>query len=199
MKKILLIAAICVLGSCSPKVSMTLSNEEKELINGSPEVMRILSVDNPEDLKILRQGTSWFNVPDLNSQEYRALANKMVRTLEACGEDAVGLAAPQVGVSRNMIAVRRVDKKGEPIEVYTNIEIEETRGAMEPGHEGCLSVPDKDGEVMRYRDITIRYVDVNSDRLDQPRYIREDISGFAAVIFQHETDHLNGIIFTDKL
>lgn len=199
MKKILLAVAVCVLCSCSPKVSMTLTNEEKALINCSPEVMRILSVDNPEDLKILRQGTSYFNVPDLNSAEYSALVRKMVSTLEDCGEDAVGLAAPQVGISRNLIAVRRVDKEGEPIEVYPDIEIEETRGTMEPGREGCLSVPGKDGEVMRYRDITIRYADVNSDRPDQPRYIREDISGFTAVIFQHETDHLNGIIYTDRL
>jgi N-formylmethionyl-tRNA deformylase len=194
-----LFAAICVLASCSPKVSMTITKEEAEFINSSPDVMRILSVDNPEDLKILRHETYYFNVPDINSPEYRTLTIKLVNTLEACGEGAVGLAAPQVGVSRNLIAVKRLDKEGEPIEVYPDIEIEEVRGEMEAGSEGCLSVPDKKGNVMRYRDITIRYVDVNSDRIDQPRYIREDISGFTAVIFQHEIDHLNGIIYTDKL
>ena len=51
---------------------------------------------------------------------------------------------------------------------------------------------------MRYQDITIRYTDINSDRLDQPREIREDVSGFAAVIFQHEVDHLEGVLFIDK-
>ncbi|MDO5321058.1 MAG: peptide deformylase [Bacteroidia bacterium] len=203
MKKTLAIlitaaAALVAAVSCGTTVPLTMTKAEAALINGSPDIMRILSVDNEADLAVLRTGSSNFNVQDLNTAEYAKLADKLVKTLQST-DGGVGLAAPQVGINRRVVAVMRVDKEGEPIEVYPNIRIEEMRGEMEPGGEGCLSVPDQRGDVMRYRDITIVYTDINSDRLDQPREIREDVSGFAAVIFQHEVDHLDGIIFTDKL
>lgn len=191
-------AVFCAAFSCGPAVKITMSQEEADLINNSPEVMRILTTDNPDDLAVLRAGTRNFNVMDLNTAEYAKFADKLIKTLQSC-DGGVGLAAPQVGISRRVVAVQRVDKEGEPIEVYPNIRIEEMRGEMEPGGEGCLSVPDKRGDVLRYQDITIVYTDINSDRADQPREIREDVSGFAAVIFQHEADHLDGILFTDKL
>lgn len=191
------VAIFCAAVSCGPTVPLTMTQEEADLINNSPEVMRILTVDNPNDLAVLRAGTRNFNVRDINTPEYIKLTEKMVKTLEST-DGGVGLAAPQVGINRRVVAVKRVDKEGEPIEVYPNIWIEETRGEKESGPEGCLSIPDKRGNVMRYRDITITYTDINSDRLDQPREIREDITGFTAVIFQHEVDHLDGILYIDK-
>ncbi len=190
--------AFCAAVSCGTTVPLTMTKAESALINDSPDIMRILTVDNESDLGVLRAGARNFNVADLNTAEYSKLADKMVKTLQSC-DGGVGLAAPQVGISRRVVAVMRVDKEGSPIEVYPNIRIEEMRGGMEPGGEGCLSVPDKRGDVLRYQDITIVYTDINSDRADQPREIREDVTGFAAVIFQHEADHLDGILFTDKL
>lgn len=197
MKKAAIFAAVLALVSCGTAVHLTMTKEEARLINGSPEVMRILSIDNGEDLTVLRTPSRNFNLADINTGEYRSLAEKMVSTLEST-DGGVGLAAPQIGINRRVVAVRRVDKEGEPIEVYPNIRIVGFRGEMEEGAEGCLSVPDRRGNVMRYRDITIAYTDINSDRLDQPREISEDVSGFAAVIFQHEVDHLEGVLFTDK-
>lgn len=196
-KTILLLATVLSIASCSVGSRLTMTKEEAALINGSPDIMRILTTDNEDDLAVLRKGSVNFNVADLNTSEYSALASKLVKTLEST-DGGVGLAAPQVGINRRVVAVQRVDKEGEPIEVYANIVIEEMRGERESGPEGCLSVPGLRGKVMRYKDITIRYTDINSDRLDQPREIREDVSGFAAVIFQHEVDHLDGIIYTDK-
>lgn len=197
MKKAALFASLLILAACGTAVRQTMTKEEAGLINGSPDVMRILSIDNEADLAILRAPSRNFNIPDLNSAEYRSLALKLAKTLENT-DGGVGLAAPQVGINRRVVAVQRVDKEGEPVEVYPNIRIEEYRGEMEEGPEGCLSVPDQRGNVLRYRDITIVYTDINSDRQDQPREIREDISGFAAVIFQHELDHLEGVLFIDK-
>jgi len=184
--------------ACGTAVPVTITDEESALINGSPDVMRILTVDNEADLSVLRKASVNFTIADINTAEYATLVNKMVKTLEN-EEGGVGLAAPQIGICRRVVAVMRVDKEGEPIELYPNIRIEAMRGEMIPGHEGCLSVPDIYGDVMRYRDITIVYTDINSDRMDQPGEIREDVSGFAAVIFQHEVDHLDGIIFTDRM
>lgn len=198
MRKIAIIAAFTMLVSCGTTVSLTMTKEEADLINGSSDIMRILSIDNEADLAILRNSSRNFNLMDLNTAEYKSLAAKMVRTLEST-DGGVGLAAPQIGINRRVVAVRRVDKEGEPIEIYPNIRIEEFRGEMVAGPEGCLSVPGPRGDVLRYQDITIVYTDINSDRMDQPREIREDVSGFASVIFQHEADHLDGVIFTDKL
>lgn len=193
----ILTAALLSLASCGVNSRLTMTNEEAALINGSPDTMRILTIDNEADLAVLRKASVSFNVEDLNTPEYAALARKLVKTLEST-DGGVGLAAPQVGINRRVVAVQRVDKEGEPVEVYANIFIEEVRGNLEAGPEGCLSVPDQRCDVMRYQDITIRYTDINSDRLDQPREIREDVKGFAAVIFQHEVDHLEGILFIDK-
>ena len=199
MRNGVLIAAIAAaLVSCGTTVPKTMTSGEAELIDESPEVMRILSVDNPKDVPVLRKPSRDFNLTDINSARYQTLARKLVKTLEST-DGGVGLAAPQVGINRRVVAVQRVDKEGEPIEVYPNIRIEEFRGEMEEGPEGCLSVPDQRGNVLRYRDITIVYTDIDSDRMDQPREIREDVSGFAAVIFQHEVDHLDGIIYTDRI
>lgn len=194
-KTILMFAMILALGSC--KSPMTMTKEEAALINDSPEVMRILTIDNDADLAVLRRSSTDFNAADLCSAEYAKLAEKLVTTLENT-DGGVGLAAPQVGINRRVVAVQRVDKEGEPIEVYANIAIVETRGEMVPGPEGCLSVPDERGDVARYQDITIRYTETDSGNSEQTREIREDVSGFAAVIFQHEVDHLDGVLYIDK-
>lgn len=198
MKKIMLLfAAVLSIASCGINSTLTMTKDEIALINGSNDVMRILTIDNEADLAVLRRSSANFNVADLNTPEYAVLARKLVKTLEST-DGGVGLAAPQIGINRRVVAVQRVDKEGEPIEVYANIFIEEMRGEPASGPEGCLSVPDRRGDVMRYQDITIRYTDINSDRMDQPREIREDVSGFAAVIFQHEVDHLEGVLYIDR-
>lgn len=194
---VIMAAIMLATASCGTNVNMSMTKEEKSLINGAPEVMRILSIDDASDLVVLRDSSTNFNVADLNTPEYGILVGKMIKTLEST-DGGVGLAAPQVGINRRVVAVQRVDKEGEPIEVYPNIRIEEMMGDMQAGPEGCLSVPDRRGDVMRYQDITIVYTDINSDRKDQPREIRENVSGFAAVIFQHEVDHLDGILYIDK-
>lgn len=190
-----ILAPVLMLGACCTNVNLTMTPEEIKLIDESSDVMRILTTDNAEDLAVLRFQSRDFSLADIETVEYRNLASKLITTLQST-DGGVGLAAPQVGIKRRVVAVQRVDKEGEPIEVYPNIRIEEFRGELQAGPEGCLSVPDRRGEVLRSQDITIVYTDAS---LDQPREIREDVSGFAAVIFQHEVDHLDGILYIDKL
>lgn len=194
MKKTsLLLLCAFALAACSQKPAMSLTEEECKLINESPEVMRVVTVATEEDSLFLRKQSSEFNVTDINSDEFKELSRKMVATLVSPEQNGVGIAGPQVGLSRRIIAVMRYDKEGKPIEVYANPYIVETRGEKEPGPEGCLSVPGRRGTVPRWQDITITYTD--SESAEQ---VREDIKGFTAVIFQHEIDHLDGIIYTDK-
>ena len=134
-----------------------------------------------------------FTPAQLQSQEFEVLAGKMVSTVTSPEQDGVGIAGPQVGVSRRVVAVQRFDKEGEPFEVYPNIRIVARRGEKVPGPEGCLSVPGKRGDVCRYRDIDIVYSLADGTARDT----LETVKGFTAVIFQHECDHLDGVLYTD--
>lgn len=189
---IIFISALLTVVSCGVKSGLTMTPQETLLIDESADTMRILTIESEADLEVLRSSSVDFSTADLATAEYSKLADKMVKTLENT-DGGVGIAAPQVGINRRVVAVQRVDKEGEPIEVYANIVIEQMRGALEPGPEGCLSVPDRRGDVLRYQDISIRYTDVSG------KMVREDVSGFAAVIFQHETDHLDGVLYIDRI
>ena len=103
--------------------------------------------------------------------------------------EGVGLAAPQVGILRRLCVV----DVGEGVIELINPEIVESEGDQYE-EEGCLSVPGRRGEVSRSRDIEISYISPAS-----LKDTTERISGFTAVIFQHECDHLQGILYIDKL
>lgn len=167
---------------------------ERQLIGGQPSVMRVLTVDDPEDLAVLRTPCPDLSAKALTDPLYAELAGKLIATVTSPEQDGVGIAGPQVGVSRRIVAVQRFDKEGEPFEVYPNIRITALRGEMQSGAEGCLSVPGRRGDVLRYRDIDICYTIPGTGRDTTER-----VEGFTAVIFQHETDHLDGVLYIDKL
>jgi len=124
----------------------------------------------------------------------------MIETMrEAPG---VGLAAPQVGVSERVIVVEyaepeEVEEGEEPKEVepklyvMVNPEIVKASPDTVVGVEGCLSIPTLVGEVERAREVRIRGL----NRRGQPMKLKAD--GWLARIFQHEIDHVNGVVFTD--
>lgn len=156
-------------------------------------MMRVLTVEDRKDSLFLRKTAKDFSDRDLNSEEFRALARKMVRTVTDPSQDGVGIAGPQVGICRRVVAVQRFDKQDEPFEVYANVRIDSLYGPMAIGQEGCLSVPGKRGTVPRWTNAVISYKDPATLQT-----VRETVSGFTAVIFQHETDHLDGVLYTDK-
>ena len=168
--------------------------EESRLILDGDGLMRVLTVNDPADSAVLRCKSVDMDLKDLQAPEYQALARRMVATVTDPSQDGVGIAGPQVGVLRRVVAVQRFDKEGEPFEVYPNIRIIAFRGEQEPGREGCLSVPGRRGEVLRWKDIDIAYT--------SPETLQdtvETVQGFTAVIFQHECDHLDGVLYTDKI
>ena len=172
--------------------------KELDLINGAGTIMRVLTTENQKDIETLRAKSSELSVEDLNSEAYKRLTRMMLATVTHPSQNGVGIAAPQVGINRRVVAVQRFDKEGEPFEVYPNIRIVWASKELAPGPEGCLSVPNRRGEVMRSQEITIEYTDMT--RLHEGDYkIRETIKGFTAVIFQHEIDHLEGILYIDRL
>lgn len=170
-----------------------LTKDEKRLIMNSDSVMRVLTIDDREDSLILRDKSKLFTDRTLRGEYAGTLAAKMIATVTSPKEDGVGIAGPQVGVLRRVVAVQRFDKPGKPFEVYFNIVIEPATDQQACGPEGCLSVPGKRGNVDRYTSVKITYTDPNT-----LQRITEIVSGYTAVIFQHETDHLDGVLYIDR-
>ena len=169
------------------------SASEKAVINGEG-VMRVLTIEDESDSLFLRTPCKELTAREIRSAEYATLAERMLVTVTSPEQDGVGIAGPQVGIGRRIVAVQRFDKEGEPFEVYPNIRITAKRGSPEPGPEGCLSVPGRRGDVLRWQDIDIAYTSPRTGR-----DTTETVKGFTAVIFQHETDHLDGVLYIDKL
>lgn len=126
--------------------------------------------------------------------ELQTLIDDMVDTMRAA--PGVGLAAPQVDVSLRVIVVEYGDDKDEnvPPRLYVMVNPEITRFSRETeiGIEGCLSIPGLLGDVERSTSITVK----GQNRHGQP--VKLKLRGWVARIFQHEIDHLNGVLFTDK-
>jgi peptide deformylase len=126
--------------------------------------------------------------------DLQTLIDDMIETMRAA--PGVGLAAPQVGVSERAIVVEyAIDEEDEnaPKKLYVmvNPEIKQCSEETELGIEGCLSVPGWQGEVERNLSITVKGL----NRRGQP--MRVKAKGWMARIFQHEIDHINGVVFTD--
>ena len=173
--------------------------EEVELIAASDDVMRVLTIAEPCDSLVLRDTSLMFSAKALLSEDYARLCSLMVATVTHPSQDGVGIAGPQVGLNRRIVAVQRFDKEGEPFEVYPNIRIIWKADSLAYGPEGCLSVPDRREEVARSQEIIIEYADVSALKGSDIPMVRDTIKGFTAVIFQHETDHLDGILYIDGL
>ena len=223
------LAALCLAG-CRTSDPGDFTSQETALIQrsisgleaGVPEgTMRVLTIADSADLAVLRAPSVNLSEDALHSDEYAGLCSLMVATVTHPSQDGVGIAGPQVGLNRRVVAVQRFDKPGEPFEVYANVRILSLSDSVAYGPEGCLSVPDMRGEVLRSQEVVIEYADLqslNESRLrhgTQASFRKEladsklnkdavptrcdTVRGFTAVIFQHEIDHLDGVLYIDRL
>ncbi len=125
----------------------------------------------------------------------RRLIDDMVETMRAA--EGIGLAAPQVGESLRVIVVEVPEDEAVPgsgiLYVVINPEIVGISPEIEEGVEGCLSIPGWYGWVPRARSVTVRGLDRDGRR------VRIRAEGLVARVFQHEIDHLDGILFPDRI
>ena len=146
----------------------------------------IITVPHPTLRKKARKVTDF-------GPKFQGIIDDMVESLRDA--PGVGLAAPQVDVPMRLIVVEFGDEEDEsvPPKLYTLANPEITRHSRETvmGTEGCLSIPNLIGDVERYESITIKGL----NRQGKPMKVKA--KGWLARIFQHEIDHLNGILFTD--
>jgi len=146
------------------------------------EALPVVKVDGPGH-EVLRQKAK--AVRHVN-RRVRELIARMRATMYR--ESGVGLAAPQVGVSARVIVVDAGDRHCDLI----NPEIVSAEGSQTTPMEGCLSVPDLAGEVERAEHVRVRGLDAEG------REVWIDGAGYFARVLQHEIDHLDGVLFTDR-
>jgi len=151
----------------------------------------VLRLGDPRLLKVASE------VSDFNNPELDALIEDMFDTMEA--EDGAGLAAPQIGIGLRVAIFgfdtnpRYPDSDGVPRTILINPKITALNDEREDGWEGCLSVPGMRGVVLRYKHIRYSGFDAAGAAIDV------EASGFHARVVQHECDHLDGIIYTQRL
>jgi len=198
---------LLALASCT-RAPKGFTKDELALIHGADSIMHVLTIEDPAECMVLRAPSSALPAEALQSSDYEELARLMVATVTHPSQDGVGIAGPQVGINRRIVAVQRFDKEpvrngkttDHPFEVYPNIRIVWAADSLAAGPEGCLSVPDRRGDVLRSTKIVIEYADLSGSyaHRDIPM-VRDTVTGFTAVIFQHEIDHLDGILYIDRL
>lgn len=195
MRKIIILSVFGVFSFCAGNRGFT--QEERNLIGSDPKagVMRLWTTSSQQDSTLLRVKAIPMIERDVKSHYFDVLKQRMIATVTDPANEGVGIAAPQVGISRRLIAVQRFDQEGELFVFYVNPAIDWSSETQSAGAEGCLSVEGIRSEVMRSDTIIVSYDDM---RIPGNR-VTERITGFTAVIFQHEIDHLDGKLFTDYL
>lgn len=138
--------------------------------------------------KILRKKAA--TVKNIKDQE-RKLVTLMIETMRA--SDGIGLAAPQVGISKRLIVIEDVENKNNGLPyVFFNPKILKKKGRCS-FCEGCLSVADVTSDISRPESVLVEALDQDGKR------VKIDTDGLLARILQHEIDHLDGILFIDRV
>lgn len=127
-------------------------------------------------------------------KELQTLIDDMIDTLRDA--PGVGLAAPQVGISERIVVIEYGDDEDEnapkKLFVLINPEILESSEEKVNGVEACLSIPQLAGEVERHHSLVVRAYN------RQGKAVKIKVKGWLARIFQHEIDHLDGVLYTDR-
>ncbi len=126
------------------------------------------------------------DVTDITSPEIQTLIQRMFVTMHV--ERGVGLAAPQIGKALRLAVIEAENKK------FTIINPEVISASPERilFTEGCLSIPGTEFSLVRHEKITVKYLDAQANQC------KIKVKGFLAVVFQHEIDHLNGIVIANR-
>ncbi len=156
-------------------------------------ILKIARMGHP----VLRQVTEPIPPKQIQSDEIQRLIDDMFETMvEYSG---VGLAAPQVHVSKQLLVTEDIPDPDSDDgylarrSVVINPEITFLTEEQIAFFEGCLSIPDIRGRVPRIRKIRLRGFDRDGNKIDR------EVEGFPAVVYQHEVDHLKGILFPDRM
>lgn len=151
--------------------------------------MTNLKIQIGKDNQILREKSTPIDNID---KSIKKLAKDMVETMNA--NNGLGIAAPQVGVNKRMfITTINMGTDHEGLITMINPFIEFPNDEKETGEEGCLSLPELFKSVTRHKFVRVKYKDLKNNEHTL------DLEGLNARVIQHETDHLDGILFIDRV
>ena len=169
------------------------ADQRAMIMNAEGDVpMRVWKITNYADSLLLRTRSEDVRV-DPRDPVLQRFVQRLHSTVTDSASLGLGIAAPQVGILKNIIWVQRLDKEEVPFEVYLNPKILQYSEKKQLNREGCLSIPNRRDTCSRAYAVLLEY-----DRIDGSHNI-EMVEDFTSVIFQHEVDHLNGILFLDHL
>lgn len=200
MKSIYLLLILPILLNVTCMKTRNLTSLEKEIIMGAPSdtPFYVLQTTNENDSIFLREKATDIILEDMQTPEFNHLIARMCETL--IHEKGVGLAAPQVGIGRNIFLFMRLDKPEAPIEVAINPRIvSHSPEQICFERDGCLSIPGISGNTLRYDWVEVEYYNIQGEKINEVLKSGSRGGDFTGVIFQHEFDHLNGVLFIDRL
>ena len=152
-------------------------------------ILKVARMGHP----VLRERTRPLDRSDLRNPLVQKLIDDMIETMHEY--HGVGLAAPQIHEGLRLFVAMLDDDPGPGSEAVAliNPEIVPNGTGREEGWEGCLSIPDIRGMVPRYTDITVKAIDRDG------KHVEMRLKNFPARVAQHETDHLDGVLFFDRM
>lgn len=150
--------------------------------------IQIFTIEDYNQLLVLKQKSSLVNLP-LSPYSKNAI-NNMLEVLKSKNK-GVGLAASQIGINERII-ICSFTGKIEDFEIMINPSCVKDGNTIEEGWEGCFSIPLTFAKVSRWKDISVSYY------TEEGSIINKSLNGFAARVYQHELDHLEGILMTEK-
>jgi peptide deformylase len=156
---------------------------------------KIYTIQNPKEERFLRQVSKNVDPREILSKDFQKFLDDLLHTAktseEQVGVESGGISAPQVGVDKRVSYIFNYDS-GE-FEVLINPVVQNIGNKKDVDIEGCLSVPDIEDDVERFKKIKVRYIDREGKRINRR------FTGLNARVVQHEVDHLDGVLFIDKL
>lgn len=199
-KLIYLLVVIVGLSACKSKMDMTEEERKLTYSDGIDVPFRVLVVDNKEDSVALRKKSVDIENPQNigDDKDWQYFIERLKLTMAE--ESGVGISAVQVGVHRNLFLFMRLDKPGMPVEVVVNPQIVSMSDSIICfKDDGCLSIPGMSGDTFRYPEIQVEYYNEKGEKIQE--WLKGEARGgdYTGVVFQHEFDHLQGILFVDKL
>jgi peptide deformylase len=156
--------------------------------------LKIFTIENPAEEKVLRKKSVDVSKEELETKDFQEFLKDLLHTAKTSedqvGIESGGISAPQVGINKNVVYIYNYDT-GE-FELLLNPQFQSIGKKTDIDIEGCLSVPNIEKDVERFKKIKVKYMDINGNNVNRR------FSDLNSRVVQHEVDHLNGILFIDK-
>ncbi|MCK9415056.1 MAG: peptide deformylase [Candidatus Dojkabacteria bacterium] len=156
--------------------------------------LKIFTIEDPKEEKILRKISKDVSIEEIKSEDFQQFLKDLLFTAknseDQVGIESGGISAPQVGVNKRVVYIFNYET--EEFEVLINPVVQNIGNKTEIDIEGCLSVPNTEKNVKRFKKIKVKYIDKEGQKVNRR------FTGLNSRVVQHENDHLDGVLFIDK-